>query len=273
MKFIIGKKIDMTQVWSGEDVKAVTRVAVGPCRVVQVKTAAKDGYMAVQLGYGQRKEKNINKPQRNHQAGLGNLRYLREFNISRIKKSDSPVEVKRGDIIDVSTFAPGDKIQVTSTSKGKGFQGVVKRHGFHGHNTTHGTKDQVRHSGSIGAGGVQHVFKGVRMSGRMGGERVTVKNLHIIEVDAANNILLIEGAVPGARNGLVLIQGEGELKISAAPEEKKEEIKEETKKEEIKTEEPKVDKAENGESEETPEKVEKEVVEAKEKVDEKAENN
>src|SRR3989339_643320 len=232
MKFIIGKKIDMTQIWQGEEAKAVTRVKAGPCPVVQVKRRDKDGYEAVQLGFGERKEKNIKKPQKNHARGLGNLRNLREFNLSRPKKNDGlELDLKRGDIIGISTFAPGDKIQVTGTSKGKGFQGVVKRHGFHGHNTTHGTKDQVRHSGSISAGGVQHVFKGMRMSGRMGGERVTVKNLHVIEVDAVNNILLIEGAVPGARNGLVLIQGEGELKVSAAP------VAEEVKTEEVKTEE------------------------------------
>ena len=214
MKFIIGKKIDMTQIWQGEEAKAVTRVKAGPCPVVQIKRRDKDGYEAVQLGFGERKEKNIKKPQKNHAQGLGNLRHLREFNLSRPKKNDGMgIELKRGDIIGVDTFAAGDIVQVTGTSKGKGFQGVVKRHGFHGHNTTHGTKDQVRHSGSISAGGVQHVFTGMRMSGRMGGDQVTVKNLRIIEVDAANGILSIEGAIPGARNGLVLIQGNGKLEI------------------------------------------------------------
>ncbi|OGF37298.1 50S ribosomal protein L3, partial [Candidatus Falkowbacteria bacterium RIFOXYC2_FULL_46_15] len=158
MKFIIGKKIDMTQIWQGEEAKAVTRVKAGPCPVVQVKRRDKDGYEAVQLGFGERKEKNIKKPQKNHARGLGNLRNLREFNLSRPKKNDGlELDLKRGDIIGVDTFAAGDIVQVTGTSKGKGFQGVVKRHGFHGHNTTHGTKDQVRHSGSISAGGVQHV--------------------------------------------------------------------------------------------------------------------
>lgn len=217
----------MTQVWQGEKVTPVTRVQAGPCPVVQVKTAAsKDGYGAVQLGYGQRKEKNIKRPQLGHLKKISNfqpvrmdirpggfpisknynLRYLREFRCN----TDN---LKAGDVIDVNTFEIGDSVKVTGTSKGKGFQGSVKRHGFHGHNTTHGTKDQVRTSGSIGAGGIQHVLKGMRMPGRMGNAKATVSNLKIVQVDQENNILYISGAVPGARNSLVLISGEGELKI------------------------------------------------------------
>ena len=215
MKFIIGKKLDMTQVWLRDKVTAVTRVQAGPCPVVQLKSEAKDGYAAVQLGFGQRKEKNIRKPQLGHVAKLKaqnsklktNLRYLREFR-------DEAKGLKIGDIVDVSTFKVGDVVKVTGTSKGKGFQGVVKRHGFSGQDKTHGNKDQLRMPGSIGATGPQHVFKGVRMPGRMGDERVTTANLKIAQVDKDNNILYISGAVPGARNGLVLIEGEGELKIA-----------------------------------------------------------
>lgn len=226
MKFIIGKKLDMTQIWQGEKVVAVTRVQAGPCPVVQLKTDGQDGYSAVQLGYGERKEKNIKKPQAGHLKKVRialsgrktNLKYLREFR-------DEAKDLKVGDVVDVTTFTAGDTVKVTGTSKGKGFQGGVKRHGWHGHNTTHGTKDQVRTSGSIGAGGIQHVLKGMRMPGRMGDERVTTANLKIAQVDDANNILYISGAVPGARNSLVLISGEGELKIAQPIVEKTEEVK------------------------------------------------
>jgi len=232
MKFIVGKKLDMSQVWQGDKVEAVTIVQADPCMVVQVKNKEKDGYEAVQIGFGEKKEKNIKKPQKGHikkaikqenpKAGQAryragkkiNFRYLREF---RLYKNDNKgkIDVKQGDVIDVSTFKAGDKIKVTGVSKGKGFQGVVKRHGFHGQSKTHGTKDQLRMSGSIGATGPAHVFKGQKMSGRMGGDRVTVVNLEIMDIDKENNMLLIKGAVPGARNGLVLISGEGELKVAS----------------------------------------------------------
>ena len=229
MKFIIGKKIDMTQVWQGEKVIAVTKVQAGPCPVVQVKTAkTKDGYSAVQLGFGEKKEKNIRKPQlgKLKKAGIvskdgkNNLKYLREFR-------DEVKDLKVGDMISVDTFDVGDTVKATGTSKGKGFQGGVRRHGWHGHNETHGTKDQVRTSGSIGAGGPQHVFKGLRMPGRMGNARATTSNLKIVQIDKANNILYISGAVPGARNGLVLIYGDGELKIAQPKVEITPEVKEE----------------------------------------------
>lgn len=205
----------MTQIWQGEKLVGVTKVQAGPCPVVQLKNEKSDGYMAVQLGFGERKEKNINKPQLGHlkKAGMAskdgkkNLRYYREFR-NEVKN------LKVGDIVDVNTFAVGDIIKVTGTSKGKGFQGNVKRHGFHGHNKTHGTKDQVRTSGAIGAGGPQHVFKNKKMPGRMGGDRVTTSNMKIAQVDNDNNILYVSGAVPGARNGLVMIYGDGELKIA-----------------------------------------------------------
>jgi large subunit ribosomal protein L3 len=206
MKFIIGTKLDMTQDWQGDNVVAVTRVKAEPCVIVQLKNKEKDGYEAVQLGFGVRKEKNINKPQKNHYKKLGNFAKTREF---RATVGD----LKIGDKIGASTFEVGDIIQVVGTSKGKGFQGSVKRHGFSGSKMTHGNKDQQRMPGSVGAKGPARIFKGIKMPGRMGGERVTVKNLEILKIDVENNILYIKGAVPGCANGLLLVSGEGELKI------------------------------------------------------------
>ncbi len=251
MKFIIGKKIEMTQVWKDNKVVAVTKLAVGPCSITQVKDIENDGYNSIQLGFGERKEKNIKKPQKGHLKNLSNFRYLREF---RTEATD----LKRGDEIDLDSFMIGDKVQLSSISKGKGFQGVVKRYGFKGTKKTHGNKDQLRMPGSIGATGPAHVFKGTRMGGRMGGDQVTIKNQEIIEIDIENNLILIKGAVPGARNSLVLISAEGDLKI-------RKKVKNSEK--EIKVEESKAPKT--SETPETPEKVEKEVVQAKEKVDKK----
>jgi len=212
----------MTRLWQGEKVVPVTKVTVGPCRIAQIKTAKNDGYDAVQLAYGEKKAKNIAKPQLGHTEGLGNFRWLREFRYNFAGRPADKSEfdrLARGDIIDASTFAVGDLVNVVGHSKGRGFQGVVKRHGFHGHNTTHGTKDQVRMPGSIGAGEPQHVFKGTRMAGRMGNEQVTVQNLEIIEVNLEDNTILIKGGLPGARNSLVLISGDGELAVNKEPSE------------------------------------------------------
>lgn len=220
MKYILGKKIEMTRLWQGETVVPVTKVTVGPCRVVQIKTEKNDGYDAVQLAYGERKAKNIAKPQLKHTEGLGSFRWLREFRYNFAGRTEEKTEfesLSRGDVIDASTFAVGDMVNVVGHSKGRGFQGGVKRHGFHGHNTTHGTKDQVRMPGSIGAGEPQHVFKGTRMAGRMGNEQVTVQNLEIIEVNPEDNTILIKGGLPGARNSLLMISGKGELKINRKP--------------------------------------------------------
>ncbi len=203
----------MTQVWQGDKAVAVTRVAVGPCVVLQVKTKDHDGYDAVQLGYGERKIKNIIKPLLGHFKNLGQFSHVREFRTDDLAKGDSAPVVNVGDKIDISTFAAGDEIQAISFSKGKGFQGVVKRHGFHGQDASHGNKDQLRASGSVGAGGVQHVFKGTRMGGRMGGDRVTIKEIEIVGVEPENNVLLLAGPLAGARNSLVMIQASGELKV------------------------------------------------------------
>lgn len=219
MKFILGKKLNMTRIWEGDKVIPVTRVAAGPCRVAFIKKNERDGYSAIQLGFGEKKAKKIKKPQAKQPGELGNFRYLREFRI------EGP-EAKRGDIIAVDIFAPGDIVKVTGLSKGKGYQGVVKRHGFAGASKTHGTKDQLRMPGSSGATGPQHVFKGMKKPGRMGNERVTTANLEIIKVDSDNNILMIKGAVPGARDGLLMISGPGELKVKIADETAKQPVAE-----------------------------------------------
>ena len=213
MKFILGKKIGMTQVFE-EDGKVVpvTVVEVGPNVVVQVRTKEKDGYEAVQLGTGTKKAKNINKPTRGHLKELGTFRYLKEVRDKESKhiakgELTEAVTLKVGDNLDASVFSVGDKIKVTGISKGKGFQGVMKRHGFHGGPRSHGQKHSEREPGSIGGGLRNKVPKGMRMGGRMGGDKITIKNLEIIGVDEENNQLLIKGAIPGRRGTLVEIIG------------------------------------------------------------------
>lgn len=206
MKFILGKKIEMTQVFRPDGtVVPVTRVVAGPCVVTQVKTKEKDGVEAVQLGFDTKKKFRMNKPETGHlkDIKIGDddamaVRFLRDFTVENHG-------LKNGDVINAQTFVIGDKVTVVGTSKGRGFQGVVKRHGFHGQKATHGTKDQERMPGSLGAGGVQRVFKGMRMGGHMGDARVSVKNLEIVEVRPEQNEILIKGAVPGARGGLLMI--------------------------------------------------------------------
>lgn len=197
MKFILAKKLEMSQVYGPDgSMIPVTLVQAGPCVVTQVKTKDSDGYQAVQVGFMPAKK--LNKPEEGHLKDLPKMRHLSEV---RLNEDSS---MKRGDVIESTVFQAGDVIHVSGTSKGKGFQGVVKRHHFHGHPTSHGHKDQARMPGSIGAGGVQHVLKGRRMAGRMGDERVTVKNLVVVEV-RENGILALKGAVPGARHSVVEI--------------------------------------------------------------------
>lgn len=216
MKFIIGKKIEMTQIWQGDKVVGVTKVQAGPCVVAQVKGEEKDGYKAVQLAFGEKKAKNIAKPQIGHFKKIGkNFSVLREFRLDK-KGLEDKADLNIGDIVDASTFSAGDIVNVVSVSKGKGFQGVVKRHHFAGGRASHGNKDQLRMPGSIGNVGAGHVFKGTRMAGRMGGDRVTIKNIEIIEVDEQNNLIYLKGAVSGARNGLVMLEGKGDLKVQKA---------------------------------------------------------
>lgn len=200
MKFLLGTKEEMTQVFDDAGiVHPGTIVAVGDIVVTQVKTKETDGYGAVQVGYGLRKEKNTPKAQKGHLKDLPLFRTLKEFR---------DVEgFTRGDKIDISIFKPGDTIEVSATSKGKGFQGVVKRHGFHGGPRSHGQKHSEREPGSIGGGARAggRVAKGMKMGGRMGGDRVTVKNLKVLAVDPKAGTLIISGAVPGRRGTIVEI--------------------------------------------------------------------
>ena len=200
---IIGRKLGMTQIFRDNGkAEAVTAIEAGPCSVIQVKTVAKEGYNAVQLGFSEAKR--LNSPQRGHLKGLGQFRYLREF---RVGDSEA-IEV--GEKIDVSLFKAGDLVDITGVSKGKGFAGVVKRHHFAGGPKTHGQSDRHRHPGSIGAAtSPGRVLKGMRMAGHMGNRRTTVSHLEVVEADSTRNLLLIKGAVPGGSNGLLLIKKSG----------------------------------------------------------------
>lgn len=196
MKYILATKQYMTQVFDAQgNVYPSTVLSAGPVTVTRVKDRdGKDGYQAIQVGFGKRREKNIKKPQR----PLGAFQVVREF------RGAGGVTV--GDTIDVSLFEPGEKVSVSALSKGKGFQGVVKRHGFHGGPRSHGQKHSEREPGSIGATNMQRVMKGMRMAGRMGGGRVTVKNLKVVEVNPQENLLVLKGAIPGRRGTLVEIR-------------------------------------------------------------------
>jgi len=196
----------MTQIFKDNgEAEAVTAIEAGPCVVIQVKTATKEGYDAVQLGFGEAKR--LKSAQRGHLKELGQFKYLREFRV------DDAEAVGVGDKVDISLFKEGDLVDVTGVSKSKGFAGVVKRHHFAGGPKTHGQSDRHRHAGSIGAGSSPgRVFKGMRMAGHMGNERVTVRNLEVFEADADRNLLLVKGAVPGNRNGLLLIRKSRERK-------------------------------------------------------------
>jgi large subunit ribosomal protein L3 len=196
---IIGKKIGMSQVFSdGGEAEAVTVIEAGPCIVTQVKTSAKEGYNAVQLGFGTAKK--LTKAEQGHLKELGKFGQLREFRV------DDTASVKLGDRVDVSQFQAGEVVNVVGVSKGKGFAGVVKRHGFHGGPKTHGQTDRHRAPGAIGATtSPGRVLKGMRMAGHMGHEQVTVKGLKVYKTDPERNLLLVIGAVPGNKNGLLLI--------------------------------------------------------------------
>ena len=187
----------MTQVFREDgSVVPVTLVKAGPCTIASVR-ANPAGKKAATIGFGTKKS--VAKPQREDWKDLGSFAHAREFEVS----DDTTLE--RGNILDVTVFAEGDMVNVVGTSKGRGFQGVVKRHGFHGSPATHGHKDQLRMPGSIGAGGPQRTFKGIRMGGHMGQQQVTVKNLEIVKIDLANHTLAIKGAIPGARGSLITI--------------------------------------------------------------------
>ncbi len=204
MSAILGRKVGMTSVFdeSGRQT-VVTVIEAGPCAVTQVKTAETDGYSAVQLGFQDKKEKRTTKALAGHfeAAGVAPKKHVVEFR-------DTDLDVSLGDEVTVDVFAEGDRVAVSGTSKGKGFQGVVKRHGFRGVNdATHGQHNRQRAPGSIGqASDPSRVFKGTRMAGRTGGERVTVKNVRVVRTLPDNNLILVKGAVPGHKNGIVEIR-------------------------------------------------------------------
>lgn len=200
---ILGRKIGMTQVFDEDDnVVPVTVIQAGPCVVSQVKTVATDGYDAVQIGFGEIKKSRVNKPMAGHfaKAGVEPMRYLREVRVA------SGEEHKVGDVVSVADFAEVKNVDVTGTSKGKGFQGTVKRWNFSRGPMTHGCRNQ-RKPGSIGQCAYPaRVRKGLHMYGHMGDARVTVKNLKLVRVDAEQNLMLVKGAVPGGKNGLVQVR-------------------------------------------------------------------
>lgn len=204
MKGIIGKKIGMTSIF-GTDGKqtAVTIIEAGPCTVTQVKNQDTDGYSSVQLAYGDKKEKNSTKAEINHfaKANTSVKRIVKEFR-------NFSIETALGDTVTLDIFAEGDSVEIVGTTKGKGFQGVVKRHGFHGVGEgSHGQHDRQRAPGSIGGSSYPaRVFKGMRMAGRMGQDRVKVKGLKVVKIFAEKNYLLISGSVPGHNGSIVLIQ-------------------------------------------------------------------
>ena len=203
MAGLIAKKIGMTSIFdeSGKNI-ACTIIEAGPCVVTQLKTFEKDGYKAVQLGFGQKKTKNINK------AKLGHLKKSKTKNLNKLVEFNFDNEPKLGSELKVDLFSVGDYVTVTGNSKGKGFQGVVKRHGFSGvGDATHGQHNRMRAPGSIGAASYPaKVFKGMRMAGQMGNQRVKVENLEVLNIDIEKNILVVKGAVPGFNNSFILIE-------------------------------------------------------------------
>ena len=200
---LLGKKLGMTSIYAEDGVHIpCTVIEAGPCTIVQIKTKDNDGYDAVQLGYGEKSEKKVNKPELGHykKAGVKPARKLKEFR-------DIVGEYQVGDVVKVELFQKGDKVKITGKSKGKGFQGVVKRYNFHGVGmTSHGQSDRQRHPGSIGQSSYpSRVFKGMKMAGRMGGNKVSIPNLEVVEVIPDQNIILIKGSVPGAINSFLEI--------------------------------------------------------------------
>jgi large subunit ribosomal protein L3 len=202
---LIGKKLGMTQVFDPKgELIPVTVIEAGACTVVQAKTVATDGYMAVQLGFEEKKAQRVTKAYRTHclKAGKGVFSVLREFRVP-----DGEAYTVGQEVTVESLFKPGDLVDVTGTTKGRGYAGVIKRHGFGGFPGSHGTHEYFRHGGSIGNRSYPgRVFKGKRMAGQYGNDRNTTQNLEVIEVRAEERLLLVRGAVPGARNGVVLIR-------------------------------------------------------------------
>jgi large subunit ribosomal protein L3 len=206
MKGMIGKKVGMTQVFDEQgNIIPVTVIQAGPCYVTQVLNNERDGYVAVQLGFGETKPGRLTKGQLGHlqKNSLPALKHLREFRI----QSDGTVDVEEGSEIKVDVFETGERVDVIGTSKGRGFAGTIKRHGFHRGPKTHGQSDRERSPGSIGmCASPARTFKGMRMGGRMGNDRVTMQNLEVVRVDPEKNLLAVKGSVPGTNGGIVIIR-------------------------------------------------------------------
>jgi large subunit ribosomal protein L3 len=216
MKGLLGTKVGMTQIINDDGVVTpVTVIQAGPCYVTQVKTAGNDGYSAIQVGFGEVKESRLTRGQQGHLSllkagkkgakrkkgsGIPPVRHLREF------RTGKTTEYKVGQVLTVDQFDPGRRVDVVGKSKGRGFAGVVKRHGFRGGPKTHGQSDRWRAPGSIGAtSGMSRVIKGLRMAGRMGNQRFTSQNLEVVRIDPERNLIAVKGSVPGAKGGLVII--------------------------------------------------------------------
>jgi large subunit ribosomal protein L3 len=211
---IIGRKLGMTQVFLEDgSVVPVTVVEAGPCPVVQKKTKEKDGYNALQLGFLPKEARKVNKPLTGHyqKAGVPPSAHLKEFRL------EDPAEMEPGQEVTLTLFKPGDIVDVTGVSKGKGFGGVMKRHGFRGANASRGTHEYFRHGGSVGANSFPaHVFKGHRMPGHYGDERVTIQNITVMDVKEDQNLILLRGGLPGSRHSLVLIRRATKKKASSS---------------------------------------------------------
>jgi large subunit ribosomal protein L3 len=211
---IIGKKVGMTQIFLEDgSIVPATVVEAGPCKVVQKKTKEKDGYNALQLSFLTKDPRRVNKPLLGHfkKSGAEPCYWLKEFRMEEVEGYEP------GQDVTLSLFKAGDVVDVTGLSKGKGFAGVIKRHGFHGFPASRGTHEYFRHGGSVGANSYPaHVFKGKRMPGHHGNQRVTVQNIRVIDVREDQNLILLQGGIPGARNGLIFIRSATKEKKSAS---------------------------------------------------------
>jgi large subunit ribosomal protein L3 len=211
---IIGKKLGMTQIFLEDgSVVPVTVVEAGPCPVIQKKTKQRDGYNAIQLGFVPKKDQRVNKPVSGHfkKAGVAPTYHLKEFRVEDIEGYEV------GQVITPALFKPGDIVDVTGLNKGKGFTGVIKRYGFHGSPGSHGTHEYFRHGGSVGSATFpHHTFKGMKMPGHHGNQKMTLQNIKVVDVKEDQNLILLRGGIPGSRNGWVLIRSATKRKGTAA---------------------------------------------------------
>jgi len=205
----------MTQIFLEDgSVVPVTVVQAGPCPVIQKKTKEKDGYNALQLGFLPKNSQRVNKPLSGHfkKAGVGPAYHIKEFRVEAVEG------VEAGQVVTLNLFKPGDVVDVTALSKGKGFGGVIKRHGFHGSPGSHGTHEYFRHGGSVGSATYpHHTFKGMKMPGHLGSQKVTIQNIKVVDVKEDQNLILLKGGIPGSRDGWILIRSATKRKESSVP--------------------------------------------------------